>query len=94
VLKEKSGIDLEVNYQDSGVVRGVTRESRRTQFLRRLITIRAQKNPNNITSTFFNTVHWLPKEIRCEQGAPNLLLAPGAIKPRYVPGCGGSYSKS
>jgi len=27
-------------------------------------------------------------------GEPNLLLALGAIKPRYAPGCGGSYNKS
>jgi len=27
-------------------------------------------------------------------GEPNLLLSPGAIKPSYALGCGGSYNKS
>jgi len=44
----------------------------------------APKSPNNVTSTFFNTPHLLPKDIRFEQGTPNLLLAPGAISPRYA----------
>ena len=49
------------------------------------------ENPNNVTSTSFNTVHWLPIAIT---GAPKLLLTPGVIKPRYAPGCGGSSNKS
>jgi len=36
------------------------------------------KNPNNVTRTFFNTVHLLPEDFRF-MGAPNLLLASGAI---------------
>jgi len=46
----------------------------------------APKGPNNVTSTFFITVHFLPNDLKFEHGAPNLLLAPGIIKPRYVPG--------
>jgi len=44
-------------------------------------TAGAPKNPNNVTRTFFNTVglHLLPEDIRFENGAPNLHLAPGAI---------------
>ena len=60
----------------------------------RRITTGTPKSPNNVTSTFFNRVHLLPKDIRFEHGAPDLLLAPGVIKPRYAPGCGGSYKKS
>jgi len=45
----------------------------------------APKSPNSVTSTFFNTVHLLPKNPRFEHGAANLLLAPGAIYPRYTP---------
>jgi len=37
------------------------------------------KSPKNVTCTFFNTVNLLQKEVRFEHGAPNLLLAPGAI---------------
>ena len=48
----------------------------------------ALKRPNNVTSTFFNTVHMLPKDLRFEHGAPNLLTVPGAIQPCYVPGMG------
>jgi len=43
------------------------------------ITAGAPKSPNNVTSTFFNTVHLVPKELRFEHGVANLLLAPGAI---------------
>ena len=35
------------------------------------------KSPNNVISTFFNTLHLLPKDLRLEHRAPNLrLLAP------------------
>jgi len=30
-------------------------------------------------STFFNTVHLLPKDFRLEKGAPGLFLTPGTI---------------
>ena len=40
------------------------------------------KSPNNVTNTFFNTVHLLPKTSGSNMGAPKLLLAPGA---RYAP---------
>jgi len=36
------------------------------------------KNPNNIASTLFNTLHLLPKYLRFEHGGAKL-LAPGAI---------------
>jgi len=37
----------------------------------------APKSTNNITSTFFNTVHLLPKDLSFEhREAPHLLLAP------------------
>jgi len=45
----------------------------------------APKSPNNVTSTFSKTVHLLPKDSGSNMGAPNLLLAPGAIYPRYAP---------
>ena len=40
---------------------------------------RAPKSPQNITNTSFSAVNLRPKEVRFEHGAPNLLLAPGAI---------------
>ena len=41
----------------------------------------APKSPSNVSSTFFNTVHSLPKNfaVGSNMGAPNLFLAPGAI---------------
>jgi len=45
----------------------------------------ARKSPNNVTSTFFNSVHLLPKDLSFEHGGAtclnerNLLLAPGTI---------------
>ena len=49
--------------------------------------LRAPKSPNNVTSTFFNTVHSLPKDLRFEHGGAKLASCPGAISPdRYAPG--------
>jgi len=38
---------------------------------------RAPKSPNNIASTFFNTVHLLPKGLRLEHGDGKLVSCPG-----------------
>ena len=38
------------------------------------------KRPNNVTSTFFNTVHLLRKDLRFEHGDPKLAYS-------YCPGC-------
>jgi len=73
--------------------RGVTTEGKREQLPGRRVTIwgrritaggvewlrRAPKSPNNVSSTFFSTVHLLPKISVSNMGALNLLLAPGAI---------------
>jgi len=41
---------------------------------------RASRNSKNVISIFFNnTMHLLPKKLKFENGAPKLLLAPGAI---------------
>jgi len=32
------------------------------------------KNPNNVTSRFFNTVHLLPEDVRFENGGAKLAL--------------------
>ena len=45
----------------------------------------ALKSPNDVTSTFFNTLYLLPQDLSFEHGTANLLLAPGAIQPRYAP---------
>ena len=37
----------------------------------------AQKSPNNVTWTFFNTVNLLPKDLRFEHGGTNLASCPG-----------------
>ena len=50
---------------------------RGTQFPERRITLGAAKNPENITSTFFNTVHLLPEHLRFEHGDAKLASYPG-----------------
>jgi len=40
---------------------------------------RAPKSPNNVTRTFFNTVHLLPEDLRFENGGAKLASCPGAI---------------
>ena len=35
------------------------------------------KNPNNVTRTFFNTVHLLPEDLRFENGGAKLASCPG-----------------
>jgi len=39
----------------------------------------ATKNPNNFTSTFFSTVHLLPKDLRFEHTGAKLASSPGRI---------------
>jgi len=45
----------------------------------RRINMGAPKRPNNVTSTFFNTVHLLPKDLRFKHGGAKLAYCPGAI---------------
>jgi len=35
------------------------------------------KRPNNVTRTFFNTVHLLPEDLRFENGGAKLVSCPG-----------------
>ena len=56
--------------------RGVSRGERGTIPGRR-ITLEVPKSPNNVTSTFFNTVHLLPKYLRFEHGGGKLASCPG-----------------
>jgi len=46
-------------------------------------------------SQVFSSIPWIYflKTSSSNTGAPNLLLAPGAIYPRNFSGCGGSYNK-
>ena len=39
----------------------------------------APKSPNTIRSTFFNTVNLLPRKLRFDHGALNLVFAPSPI---------------
>jgi len=43
----------------------------------RRITARAPKSPQNVTSTFFNTVNLLPKELRFEYAGAKFASCPG-----------------
>ena len=43
----------------------------------RRMTAEEPKSPNNVTSTFFNTVHLLPKDLRSEYGGAKLVSRPG-----------------
>jgi len=44
----------------------------------------ASKSLYNVTSTFFNTVRLLPKDLSFEHGGAKVASFPGAIKPRYA----------
>jgi len=41
------------------------------------MTVRASKKPNNVTGTFFKTIHLLPKDLRFEHGGTELASCPG-----------------
>ena len=43
----------------------------------RRITIGSAESPSNVTSTFFKTVHLLPKDLRFEHGGAKLASCPG-----------------
>jgi len=47
------------------------------QVFGRGITLGALKSPSDITSTFFNTVNLLPKDLRFEHGGAKLAPCPG-----------------
>jgi len=51
---------------------------------RRMIAVTA-KDPNNVTRTFFNTVHWLSKDLRFENGGVKFASWHGHHLPRYPP---------
>jgi len=65
------------------IVRGVTRGARGAQIPWRRVTMGVPnhcgslKSPNNVTSTFFNRVHLLPKDVRFEHGGAKLTSSPG-----------------
>jgi len=44
---------------------------------------RAPKSPNNVTSTFFNTVNLLPKDLRFEHGDPGGHVTPVRLLSQY-----------
>jgi len=64
------------------VIRDVTREARGKQFqsansLRETLNDYGDaKSRNNLATTFFNTVHLLPKDIRFEHGGTKLAFCP------------------
>ena len=66
--------------------RGETRGERGHKYPGAELLRGAPRSPNNVTSTFFNAVDLPLKDISFEHEAPNLLLAPGAVLPRYAPG--------
>ena len=37
----------------------------------------ARKRPKNVTSSFFNTIHFLPKDLRFEHGSAKFTSCPG-----------------
>jgi len=43
------------------------------------------ENPNNVTRTSFNTVHWHPKAIRFEHGGAKLVSCPGRHQASLCP---------
>ena len=89
----KSGINSGVNYQDAGVIRGVTRgkgghnSPDAESLCEQRITVggAAPRSPNNVTSTFYDTVHLLPNDIRFEHGGAKLASCPGALPSLFTP---------
>jgi len=49
-------------------------------------SLRAPPSPNNVTSTFFNAVHLLPKDLNCEHGGAKLASCPGRHLTSLRPG--------
>jgi len=47
------------------------------------------KNPNNVTHTFFNTVHLLPEDLRFENGGAEIASWPGNHLTSLRPGQSG-----
>ena len=68
-------------------IRGVTRGGKGAQFPGCWIVMGASKTPNNVTS-ILSSIQYICflKTSNSNMGAPNLLLAPGDISPRYAPG--------
>jgi len=50
-----------------------------TQFPGRRIFVGGAEKSQQCHKYFLNTAHLLPKDLRFKHGAPNFLLAPGAI---------------
>ena len=67
--------------------RGVTRGCKGAHFRERRITAGVPKTPNNAKSTFFNTVHLLPKDLRIEYGDAKLVSFPGRHLTSLRPDC-------
>ena len=67
--------------------RGVTRGCKGAHFRERRITAGVPKSPNNAKSTFFNTVHLLPKDLRIEYGDAKLVSFPGRHLTSLRPDC-------
>ena len=65
------------------LTRGITKAARGAQFPGRPVTMtapndyRSPKSHNNVTSTFFNTLHLLPKYLTFERGGAKLASFPG-----------------
>ena len=49
------------------------------------MTAGVPKGPNNATSTFFSTVHLLPKDLKFEHGGAKVASCPGGYLTRYAP---------
>ena len=61
----------------SPVSKVVTSGASEAQFPGRRITMGAPKSPDNVTNTFFNAEHLLPKDLRFELGGAKLASCTG-----------------
>jgi len=52
-----------------------------------LVTRGAPKSPNNVTNTFFNTAHLLPRDLRFEHGGHPTCFLPRAPSSLVTPMC-------
>ena len=71
------------------LVQGRNEGVKGAQFPWRRMTTGGPKSPNNVTSTFFNTVYLFPKDLKFEHGGTKLASSSGrhltSLRPRSCP---------
>jgi len=91
VILSKLGSDMISSYQgrDKGGQGGTIPQAPNHYYGGRRMTAAALKSPSNVTITFFNTVHLLPKDLKFEHGGAKFASCPGrhliSLRPCVLP---------